>query len=260
MKNLLRAACLVIVVTGVCVATPAFADGSGTTTSMVITPKQPTLVSGRLATFKATVTPNKVGKTGISGTVTWTITGSDNSSVSCTSTNKFGSAGISLCKVDKAILLAAASPYQVTATYNGDANFAPVTESISYTVDPATSSMTLKYAKPTSESATTIVATVKSGPGSAAVTGNVTFAVAAAYSAKGVKPYCAGTNPTPTANNTQPLVNGQATCVLPAGWLVVPTATTADKHPKTRWSFSASYGGNGSFLQVSTARVGFARH
>jgi hypothetical protein len=160
--------------------------------------------------------------------------------------------------VAKAILLAAASPYTVTASYGGDSNFAPVAESIPYTVSPAASRMTLSYKKPTSGSPTTIVAIVKSGPGSAAVTGSVTFAVAAAHNAQGVKPFCAGTNPKVTQNNTQPLVNGRAKCVLPAGWIVVPKATTADKHPRTGWMFSASYTGNTSFLPYAKVRFGNA--
>jgi hypothetical protein len=228
---------------------------------MTITPKQATIVSGQLATFKAVITPNKVGKSGISGSVTWTIAGSDGSSLSCSSTNKFGSSGVSLCKVDKAILLAAGSPYTVTAAYGGDANFAPVTQSIPYTVTVATTRMTIKYSpKPQSSVSTTIVATVKSGPGSAAVTGNVTFAVAASFAAKGVKPFCEGTNPVPSANNTQPLVNGKATCVLPAGWLAVQPSSSANKHPKTRWTISASYGGNTSFLPFAVSRIGIATH
>lgn len=260
MKNLLRATCLAIVVTGVCAATPAFADGTGTTTTMVVTSKQASIVSGRLATFKAVISPNKVGKTAITGSVTWTITGNDGSSVSCTSTNKFGASGTSLCKVGTGVLVAAASPYTVTASYSGDANFAPVAESIPFTVTAATTRMTLKYGKPHDSTSTTIVATVSSGPGSAAVSGNVTFAVAASFSAKGVKPFCEGTNPSPSANNTQPLVNGKATCVLPAGWLAVQAPSTANKHPKTRWTISASYGGNTSFLPFATSRTGIATH
>ena len=104
------------------------------------------------------------------------------------------------------------------------------------------------------------MATVSSGPGSAAVTGNVTFAVAASFSAKGVKPFCEGTNPSPSANNTQPLVNGKATCVLPAGWFAVQPKSSTNTHPKSRWTISASYVGNASFLPFALSRTGLSTH
>jgi hypothetical protein len=256
---LLRATCLAIVVTGVCAATPAFA--AGTTTDMTVTSKATSTFSGQPAVFRATVTPTAIGKTRISGTVTWTITGQNGSTVTCTTTNKFNASGVSVCKVGKALLLAAASPYDVTASYSGDANFAPVSNSLSYVVTPAVTHLRITYmGKPASGTSTTVVATINAGPGSTASTGDITFAIAASMSTKGVKPYCAGSNPVPSENNTQPLVNGVTTCVLPVGWIALPAPTTAVKHPKARWTFTASYPGDGSFTAVTATRMGIATH
>ena len=75
MKNLLRAASLAIVILTVGVAVPAFADGSTVTTTVVVAAK-PSIYSGQAEVFRATVAPTKVGMTRITGSITWTVTGS----------------------------------------------------------------------------------------------------------------------------------------------------------------------------------------
>ncbi len=261
MKTLLRAMSLAIVVTGVCAATPAFADGTPVATTMTVTTNKPTIYSGQATAFKARVAPAKIGKTFITGTITWTITGRDGSTVACTSVTPISTGGQSVCTVGAANLLAAGSAYTVSASYSGDANFAPASSSIPYTVTQATTR--LRYSipdRPTSGASTSVVVSVIAGPGTPALTGDVTFAVASGMGTKGVKPYCAGPNPVPAANNSVPLVDGTATCVLPAGWMVVPPASTANKHPKTSWTISMSYGETVSFAGFTATKTGWSNH
>ena len=260
MKTLLRVASLVVVAAGIGVATPAFAAGT-TATALSITATRPAVFTGQPNVFKAAVSPAKVGKTKITGAVTWTITGRDGSTVSCASTSPINGGGYSECKVGKAVLMASASPYTVVASYSGDANFAPATNLIQYAVTSAVTRVKIVIAdKPTSGASTTVEAVVVGGPGTSTLTGQVTFAAASGLGTRGVKPYCAGSNPVATANNAQPLVDGTATCVLPAGWFVVPVASTANKHPKTSWSISVTYDGNASFYPITSNKMGTSNH
>jgi hypothetical protein len=242
------------------VALPAYADG-GTPTTITVTTTKPTIMSGQPVVFKANVSPSKIGKTKVTGTMTFTITGKDGSTVSCASVSPLNGGGNSTCKVGKAEMLAGSAPYTVSAAYSGDANFAAGSGSATETVVSANTRVRIIIAvKPTSGASTTIQAYVKGGPGTPALSGLVTFAVASGLSARGVKTYCEGSATPPTANNSQPIVGGFATCTLPAGWFVVPAASSAYKHPRTSWAVSASYNGNGSFLPITASLHGFSNH
>lgn len=113
---------------------------------------------------------------------------------------------------------------------------------------------------PTNGASAVIQAYVKGGPGTPLISGLVTFAVASGMSARGVKAYCAGTATPITANNSQPVSNGLATCTLPAGWFVVPLPPQANTHPRTSWSVSASWNGNASFTPITMTRSGRSDH
>jgi hypothetical protein len=258
MKNLLRAASLAIVILTMGLAVPAFAAGSTMTTTAVVATK-PSIYSGQPEVFKATVAPTKVGMTKITGSITWTVTGQDGTVIPCTVATTMGSNGKSECKMAKATLLSGDSPYTVTAAYSGDTNFANSSNTITQSVSIANTRVRIVIAsRPTSGASTTVVATVKGGTGSSAISGSVTFAAAA--SPKGAAPYCEGSATPITENDTQPIVNGSATCTLPAGWFVVPAPSNANPHPKTTWSVSASYNGNGSFTSSTSNRKGRSSH
>ncbi len=258
-------AAVAIVASTVVMAVPAYASGT-TATSVTVTSNQTTLASGRAVTFFAVVSPNKVGSVATSGTMNWSIVGQDGSSVACTTTRSYPAAGKFSCMVGLANLLAAAGTYTVTASYSGDANFAPSSGSttLPMTVGPTKLVLTLS-AIPTSGAATTITATVKSGSAGPLVAGNVVFTVFAQYHSSGVAlntgggVRCLGTATPPASNNTQALVNQVATCNLPAGWMVVKNPTTANPKPSDAWSVSATYVGNASFSASTKARRGLAK-
>ncbi len=263
MKNLLRAASLAMVLAGVGVAvgasTPAFAVGTlGTTVS--VSAKSPTAISGHEIIFHAVVTPVTPGIAKPTGTVTWSLTGTGGVMVPCASATPLGANGKSACTIAKASLLAAGSPYTVSATYSGDSNYAGNTGSLVETVTPARTHLRFVFSGvPSPGAPMTIEAYVTAGSGTSAISGNVTFAVASGLSAKGVKSYCEGPLLPASANNAQPVVGGFATCTLPAGWFEVAPVTGSDAHPRTRWAISASYDGNGSFFSSSSTRSGWVR-
>jgi hypothetical protein len=254
------AVCLGVVLGALAVEAPAFAAGPDATiaTSTVVTTTKPTVTSGRAAIFHAQVSPSKVGKTRITGTVTWTVTGTGGTTVPCTATALTVN-GKALCRVELGQFLAANSTYTVTATYSGDANFESSSGSAVETVTTATTTLRLNVPKPSSGSPTTITALVISGGGTSAITGSVTFSIVAGSSTKGVAALCAGPNPNARANNTVPLTGNSATCSLPAGWIVVPSPTNIDKRPATKWSVAAVYNGNASFFSVARVIKGIIR-
>ena len=260
MKTLLRAASLVVVLAGVGVSTPAFAAGS-TATTTTVEALRPTAMSGQGLVFRAMVTPTKVGSTRLTGSVAWTVTGHDGSTVPCTTVTPINNGGKSDCKIAKVTVLAGSSPLTVTASYSGDGTFGASSGTTTQDVTPAPTRVHIVIAtKPTSGASTTIQAYVRGGPGTPLLTGLVTFAVVSSYSARGVKTYCEGSATPITANNAQPIIGGFATCTLPSGWFVVPTASNAYKHPRTFWSVSASYDGNASFTPITSALQGHSAH
>ena len=240
----------------------ASATGAATTTMTTVTgPTKAT--TGHAVAFVATVSPPKAGTPVVkaTGTVSFTITGADASTVDClngdavTLTNK----AKAVCKVAAGNLLASATPYSVSADYSGDANFGDSSGSLSQTVTAATSHLKLTYdAKPTSGSATTFTATVTGGSGSMP-TGTVQFAVSstpAPGNANLLK--CAGGNSQPLASNgaTPPLAT--ATCALSAKWFKVPTSSSGPS-PKGTWTVTASYSGNNNFGTSSATKSGSSK-
>jgi hypothetical protein len=234
---------------GAAVATaPAYAAGS-TVTAMSVTGNKTTIPSGGSVSFTAVVTPAKVGKTKITGTVTWTVTGQDGSTVACTTVKPLTGNGKSKCKIGQGVLLGASAPFTAVADYSGDANFAPVTASTSVAVTQGKTHVVLAFsAVPSDGAATTVTATVIDGPATSLLYGNVVFTASSQFHTAGVSVRCTGSLMPPSLNNVQPLVAGVATCNLPAGWMVLPKVTKGNPKPSDAWSVSAVYNGNSSFM------------
>jgi len=211
-------------------------------------------------TFVAAVfpfkTPAPVTKAG--GTISFTITGSDASVVTCTGGNSalpLNGKGKAVCQVGPGILLASASPYTVSATYGGDGTlFAGSSGNLSQPVSLAKTHIALTYdTKPVSGAPTTFTATVTGGAGSLP-TGTVLFSVIS-LNGKSAKAHC---NPggalQPLAPSTGTTPVAQATCTLVANWFKVPAPSKTNPHPVGQWTVGASYSGDANF-GVSTASL-----
>ena len=240
-------------------AAPAFAGTTSATTSTV-TASKATMTSGQPVAFKVVVVPAKVGTTKITGTVAWTVTGHDGTVVPCTTEVLLSSGGVAKCSIDKGILLAGNSPYVASAVYSGDATFDSSTGSFSEPVTPTTTRVKIALsATPTSGAATVVTVTVVDGPATDLISGNVVFTIGSQYHQSGVAARCTGTL-TPVANNNVKVVSAQtAVCTLPAGWMIVPRATTSNPKPANGWSISAVYTGNASFVTSYATKLGTAK-
>ena len=107
----------------------------------------------------------------------------------------------------------AASPYTVTASYSGDANFQASSGTFSQAVGLRNTRLRVTVdAQPTSGAATTVTVLVEAGVGTSLVSGLTVFATAA--SSHTVKAVCA-------VSDVQPVVGAKASCLLPAGWMIV---------------------------------------
>jgi hypothetical protein len=223
----------------------ASADPTVATTTTVTGPAS--LATGHAATFVAVLgaTPPVVKAT---GTITFTITGTDSSSISCVSAPVLSSKGKATCKVAAGSLLASDAPYSVTAAYSGDPTYVASSDTISQAVSAATAHVKLTVdAKPISGTASTFTATVTGG-GGLLPTGNVQFTVAADGK----------TNCSPLVKNNIESLSpnaastpvAQAVCSLPAQWL---KASKANPHPS--WTVVATYGGDDNFASGATAKM-----
>jgi hypothetical protein len=249
------------------VAVPLMASAQGTETSAVsVIVKPGTTTSGHGITVVAKVTAvtgnadtvRNAAVSGPTGTVTFTITGSDSSTVSCKTSNvvtiKHSKA---ICKVPVEQLLHVASPYSISAAYSGDVNFAPSTGTASETVNVGGTHTKLKVdSKPSSGNGNTFTAIVKAGPGGSDLSGHVLFSVSDTPSQSKSLRTCAGGDlqPISVTGNV-----GTATCVLAPGWFIVPSATHMTPHPHGAWNVSASYGGDNNFLTSVGSKSGHSR-
>jgi hypothetical protein len=202
------------------------------------------------------------GNAGVpTGTVTFTITGSNSSVVNCKTTTKvvenvatISAAGKATCSIPDEALEAVASPYSIAAVYSGDDNFAGSTGNATEDVARAKTHTKVKVdSRPTSDTANTFTAHIEAGPGSSLVGGTVNFSVAATpRTAKSLRT-CAGGDVQPVA------VTGNvatATCTLTSGWFVVRPPTKKTPHPHGSWNVSASYSGDGNFLPSFGSKSG----
>ena len=214
-------------------------------TSTTVTSSSLPTVTGQPVTFTATVAPTSPAVGTPSGSVTFTITGSDASSVSCDSGAVVPLTGdVAACPVSGG-LLAAGTPYTVTAAYSGDANFAVSTATFSQSVNRATATIAVAATpstasvvdgQPVSFTATIAV----TAPGTGTPTGSVVFAVSYATPTglNSTTELCQG-------GDTVPLAGLSATCSFPSGlrakWLsYTVTATLSDPNFKTPVSGSTT--------------------
>jgi hypothetical protein len=240
----------------------ASASDAAATTTTVTGSAQAT--NGHSVKFTANISPFKTTAapvTRASGLVTFTITGSDSSTVSCSGTNSpaLRPTGAAFCKVAPGVLNASASPYTVTASYAGNANFAPSTGTLSQPIGlaPTTVKVTVDSA-PTTQKASAFTATV-SGSAAAPPTGSVTFFVTAD------KPHgpqkCQGvggdTQPLTATSSTPPQM--AATCTLSAKWLKLKKATKAEPNPENQWTVVATYSGDKSYASSGNSKSGTAK-
>ncbi len=238
----------------------ASADGLTATTTTVTAPL--TVTTGHAVTFVAAVTPFKtpapVTKAG--GTISFTVTGSDASVITCSGGNSalpLNGQGKAVCQVAPGTLLKVASPYTVSATYSGDGTlFAGSSGNFSEAVVSAKTHIKLSFdTKPASGSATTFTATVTGGPGSLP-SGSVLFSVTS-LSGKLAKAHCnpGGASQILSPSSGTPPVS-QAVCSLAADWFKVPAPTKTNPHPVGSWTVSASYSGDANFGSSVTSMHG----
>jgi len=260
-KKLLSKVCLGAAVasvglTSVLLSAPAGAASAAPSqaTTVTVTSSRPdatTALSGSPINFHAQVAPTLLPPhVHISGTVAWTITGHDGSTLTCGRIIPLHNNGRVTCMVLPSQIVAGASPYTVTAAYSGDANFQASSGTFSQTVGQRLTRLrvTLPVA-PASGAATTVNVLVEAGQGTSLVTGLAVFATAASNHA--VKAVCA-------VSDVQPVVGAQATCQLPAGWMTVRPATPSIPHPLTRWQITVAYSGSTSFSPSNKSIQGTA--
>jgi hypothetical protein len=194
----------------------AAADAVGTKASTVTVTSSSPAETGAPITFTAMVAHNATVPT---GTVTFTITGTDSSTPGCDGgsnslmlvPNPSAPGSIAQCTIS-AGLLASASPYFVVADYSGDATFAPSEGTLSKVIHKAvTSTAVTSSSTPTvTGQPVTFSATVNPvSPATGLPTGSVMFGITGN---DGSTPSCDG-------GNTVALSGNVAQCTLSGGLL-----------------------------------------
>jgi large repetitive protein len=208
----------------------------GRTTTTLTSATNPT-VTGQPVSFTAVVSPNSPSTGVPTGNVTFSITGTGDTSIPCDAgdTQMLDGSDMATCSVG-AGLLAANSTYAVTAFYGGDHNYAHSTGTLTQTVDRATATISLassassSYPFLLSGQPVSFTATVTGivPPGAGTPTGSIVFTVVGSD----------GTVETCQGGDTVPLSGLNAVCNFPKG---VPatsltytvTATLSDPNFKT---------------------------
>jgi hypothetical protein len=217
--------------------------GRGATSTTLMSSSNPT-VTGQSVTFSATVAPTSPSTGSPTGSVTFAINGTGGGSVACDTTGDTVplTSDAASCTVS-AGLLAQYSPYSVSATYSGDANYKPSTGTVSQTVSKAavTLGLTSSVATPLTGQSVSFTASVTSAtpPGSGTPSGDVVFSVMG----NNVLPGQPGYTETCAGGDTQPLSGGSATCAFPAGIPSNPityTVTATLKDPNYKAASTAS--------------------
>jgi large repetitive protein len=180
-------------------------------TSTSVTPASSPVVTGQPVTFTAAVSPVSPSTGVPTGQVVFTITGNA-TTVVCDAgdTQTLDGSGMAQCSV-AAGLLAADSPYTVSAVYSGDSNYQPSTGTGTEVVDKAGATLSVTSA-PSSlvmgqPVAFTATVTGINPPGSGTPTGSIVFSVVG------------GNGMTATCQNgdTQMLSGSSAVCNFPNG-------------------------------------------
>ena len=249
------------------------ADDGLTPTTTNVTTHPGSTVTGRPVTISAQVFPvtgdadtvrAATGNASVpTGTITFTITGKDSSSINCKTTISnvdnvatISRAGKAVCKVGVELLQAVDSPYSISAVYSGDSNFSGSTGTDSLTVSKAATHTRVRFdVRPSSDSANTFTAHIKAGKGGSLLAGNVLFSVSDTPAQPKALRTCAGGDKQPIAVTGNV---GTATCVLQAGWFIVPPPSHRTPHPHGAWNVSATYSGDGNFNVSVGTRSGHA--
>jgi len=246
-------ASVLIAITSLAVV-PLVASASGTGTATAVTASPASTTTGHKITISAQVTVPVTSNADIpTGTVTFTITGHDSSTVNCEKGNvkTISASGLAKCKVAPESLTAAASPYAIEGVYSGDSNFAGSSGSTSEPVGPAKTKLKVTVKpKVKNDSANTFTATLTAGPGGSLLTGSVVFAVADSSGTSNTKRKCAGGDTVPLTVKKEV---GTAKCVLASGWFTAPKGGSAN------YTVTASYGANTNFLGTTKSLSGSAK-
>jgi len=195
---------------------------AGPTTTTVMWASNPT-VTGQDPMFSATVAAASPATGMPTGSVTFSITGSDSTTPSCDGGDMVLLSGnTAMCTLTGG-LLAAGSPFTVTATYSGDSNYATSTGSTSQTVKKATatigvtsSASSLVNGQPVSFTAT-VTGVNPPGTGMPADGSTMLFSV---VGSNGTTRTCDG------GSNSVVLAGGSATCNFAAGLAAKPLSYT----------------------------------
>lgn len=199
-------------------------------------------MTGQPVTFTATV-GDKAGVTP-TGSVTFTITGTDGSAPGCdggsdtigVNPTGTGTTVSAACSISGG-LVAGASPYTVTAQYSGDSADDPSSGTLSKTIDPGTTTTNLVSSvtsTPVTGQEVAFTASVAAlAPSVGTPTGSVTFTITGS---DGSTPTCDG------GTDVLPLGAGDSvTCSLPEGLLAAGSP----------FKVVAAYGGDGNFAASS---------
>ena len=160
--------------------------------------------------------------------------------VPCTA-SALSKTGKATCKVAADQLVGHLSPYTVTASHSGDANFAPLSGTLAQAITPANAHVSITLGAPvTSGSASTVNVVVSGGAiAQVLVSGDATFVVDGFSNPNGtpLTATCAGGK----FAWIQPLVSAKASCNLPAGWIVVPAPTKTVRKPKAAYDITVQF-------------------
>lgn len=176
-------------------------DRGPTTTTVSASSSSTPLMTGQPVTFTATVTPDIPASVSPTMSVTFAITGNDGSTINCDGGNDsiaLGGGDTASCPVSGG-LLAAASPYQVVASYSKDDNFAASSGDLSQAVSrgPATVTVTSSENPVVTGQPVTYTATATIGsPAVGSFNGTVDFSVVSTSDAS-VTATCQGGNSVP---------------------------------------------------------------
>jgi hypothetical protein len=192
---------------------------AGPTTITISSASNPT-VTGQPASFSATLAPASPAAGLPTGSVAFSVAGTDSSTVGCDGGDTISlSGGVATCPLS-AGLLAAGSPFVVTATYSGDPNFAASTTSTTQTVKRATATIgvTSSVAAPVSGQPISFTASVTgvAPPGSGTPNGSILFSVVGSN----------GTPRTCDGGNTVALSGSSASCNFSTGLAAKPLSYT----------------------------------
>ncbi|HVC69601.1 MAG TPA: hypothetical protein VNC61_04975 [Acidimicrobiales bacterium] len=251
------------------VASAAGSQTSGTTVTARPSPTvtgHPLTVVAQVVAVTGVVSTARAATGNVStptGTVDFTITGTHGvPAITCKNGNSVTvKHGRAKCKVIGGQLQAVGSPYTVTASYQGDDNFATSSGSTDVTVNRARTRTKVQMGpgRPRSGTPNAVTATVKTAHGGSLLSGAVTFSVSSVPVTSKTK--C--TNGGAHGSNTQPLVVvgnvGTAVCDLQPGWFVVSKVGPGNKYPHGAWNVTASYGGDSNFLPSSGHKGGHSR-